>query len=131
MSFNRQGVLLNAVMLEGLVAVLTGAIRRFAPGWQAGYLVGAGCLVALEAGIVHAAVRAERMWTTEMARYLVPELTVMLVLMRVAATLSTGTATLAADARRWLYDPLSIFDALFLSYIIVGLLVGGLAHAGM
>jgi len=131
MSFNRQGILLNAVMLAGLVAVLTGAIRRFAPGWQAGYLVGAGCLVALEAGIVHAAVRAERMWTTEMARYLVPELTVMLVLMRVAATLSTGTATLAADARRWLYDPLSIFDALFLSYIIVGLLVGGLAHAGM
>jgi Domain of unknown function (DUF4129) len=131
MSFNRQGILLNTVMLAGMVAVLTGAIRRFAPSWQPGYLVGAGGLIALEACIIHAAARTERMWTVELARYLVPELVVMLALMRVAATLSVGTATLAAEARRWLYDPLSIFDTLFLVYIIVGLLVAGMAHVGM
>jgi hypothetical protein len=131
MSFNRRGILLNTLMLAGLVAVVSGAIRRFAPSWQPAYLVGACSLIALEAGIVHAAVRAERMWTAEMARYLVPELTLMLALMRVAATLSIGTATLAANARRWLYDPLSIFDMLFLAYIIVGLLVGILAHFGL
>jgi hypothetical protein len=131
MSFNRRGILLNTLMLAGLVAVVSGAIRRFAPSWQPAYLVGACSLIALEAGIVHAAVRAERMWTAEMARYLVPELTLMLALMRVAATLSIGAATLAADARRWLYDPLSIFDMLFLAYIIVGLLAGILAHLGL
>jgi hypothetical protein len=131
MSFNRQGILLNAVMLAALTAVVAGAIRRFVPTWQPGYLVAACLLVALEIGIVHNVARAERMWTAEMLRYLVPELTVLLVLMRVAATLSLGATTLAADARIWLYDPLSIFDTLFLFYIIAGLLVGSLAHAGM
>jgi Domain of unknown function (DUF4129) len=131
MSLNRQGIVLNAIMLAGLAAALAGAVGRFAPAWQPGYLVAACLLVALEAGIVHAVGRAERMWAAEMLRYLVPELMVMLTLMRVAATLSLGAATLAADARRWLYDPLSIFDTLFLVYIIAGLIVGALAHVGM
>jgi Domain of unknown function (DUF4129) len=130
-SLNRQGILLNAIMLAGLAATVAGAVGRFAAAWQPGYLVAACFLVALEAGIVHAVARAERMWTSERLRYLVPELTVMLALMRAAATLSLGAATLAADARRWLYDPLSVFDTLFLVYIIAGLLVGVLAHMGV
>jgi hypothetical protein len=131
MSLNRQGILLNAIMLAGLAAAIAGAVERFAPGWRPGYLVAACLLIALEAGIVHVVARAERMWTGEMLRYLVPELVLMLVLMRAAATLSLGTAGLATDARRWLYDPVSIFDPLFLVYILVGLLVGVLVHVGM
>jgi hypothetical protein len=131
MSLNRQGILLNAIMLAGLSAVIAGALGRFAPAWQPAYLVAACFLVALEAGLVHAVARAERMWTGEMLRYLVPELVVMLALMRVTATLSGSAATLAADIRGWLYDPLSIFDTLFLVYIAAGLLVGVLAHLGM
>jgi hypothetical protein len=131
MSLNRQGILLNAIMLAGLAAAVAGAVGRFAPVWRPGYLAAACFLVALEAGIVHAVARAERMWAGEMLRYLVPELMVMLAMMRVAATLSIGAATLAADARRWLYDPLSIFDTLFLVYILAGLLIGVLAHMGM
>jgi hypothetical protein len=131
MSLNRQGILLNAIMLAGLSAAAAGAVGRFAPNWRPGYLVAACFLIALEAGLVHAVARAERMWTGEMLRYIVPELTVMLAVMRVAATLSDSTATVAADLRRWLYDPLSIFDTLFIVYILVGLLVGVLAHVGM
>jgi hypothetical protein len=131
MSLNRQGILLNAMMLAALTAVVAGATQRFVPAWQPGYLIAACFLVALEVGIVHSIARAERMWTAETLRYLVPDLTVMLVLMRAAATLSLGAATLAADTRIWLYDPLSIFDTLFVCYIIAGLLIGGLAHAGM
>lgn len=130
MNFNRQGALLNATMLAAVVAVLAGAVQRFLPTWQSGYLIAACFLVAIEASLVQHMVRAERMWVAELARYLVPEVTVMLVLMRVAATLSVGVATLGDDTRRWLYDPLSIFDTPFVSFILIGLLVGGLAHAG-
>jgi Domain of unknown function (DUF4129) len=135
MAFDRQGIFLNAVMLAAVTAVVAAAIQRFVPTWQPGYLVAACFLVALEAGIMQMIFRAERMWLAELARYLVPELTVMLVLMRIAATLSQGsqlsTPALAAIARRWLYDPLSIFDMLFLCFILAGLIVGGLAHTGM
>jgi hypothetical protein len=131
MSLNRQGILLNAIMLTGLSAAVAGAVGRFAPTWRPGYVVAACFLVALEAGLVHAVARAERMWTGEMLRYIVPELTVMLALMRAAATLSSSTVALAADVRRWLYDPLSIFDTLFVVYIFAGVLVGVLAHVGM
>src|SRR5919108_1974493 len=131
MRFNRQGALLNAVMLAALTAGATGVVRRFIPMWQPGYLIAACFLVAFEAGFVQHTFRSERMWFSELARYLVPELMVMLVLMRIAATLSFGVATLAADARGWIYDPLSIFDTPFLAFIFVGLIVGGLAHAGM
>ena len=135
MAFDRQGIFLNAVMLAAVTAVVAAAIQRFVPAWQPGYLVAACFLVALEAGIMQMIFRAERMWLAELARYLVPELTVMLVLMRIAATLSQGSQltapALAAVARRWLYDPLSIFDMLFLCFIIAGLIVGGLAHTGM
>ena len=130
-SFNRQAILLNAVMLTALIAVAASALRRFLPAWQPGYLIVACALIALEAGIVHRAVWTERMWSAEMARYLVPELMVMTVCMRVAATLSLGTATLAADARRWLYDPLSIFEPLFVTYLLVGLVAGMFAHTSM
>ena len=33
MSFTRQGIVLNTLIVAGLMAALTGAIRRFAPGW--------------------------------------------------------------------------------------------------
>src|SRR5437867_1732029 len=71
MSFNRQGIALNAVMLAALTATVAGAIGRFVPTWQPGYLVAACFLVAIEAGIVHTIFRAERMWMAELARYLV------------------------------------------------------------
>jgi hypothetical protein len=128
---NRQGAILSAMMLAGLVAVLAGALRRFLPGWEPAYLVAASFLVALEASLIHHVLRRDRMWLDELARYLVPELFVMLVLMRVATSLSIGVATLGANARVWLYDPLRIFDPPFLGAIVLGLLVGALAHAAM
>jgi hypothetical protein len=131
MSLNRQGIVLNAMMLAALMAVIAGAARRFAPLWQPGYLVAACFLVALEAGIVHTIFRVERMGLAELAYYLVPELVVMLVFMRIAATLSLGVATLAADSEGWLFDPMSIFDPLYLSFIAAGVFVGCLAHVGM
>ena len=131
MTFNRQGVLLTTLMLTAFTATVAGAIRRFAPTWQPGYLIAACFLVALESGFIHHVFRVERMWLAEVARYLVPEFTAMVVLMRVATTFSLGDMTLGADLRRWLYDPLSIFDAPFLGFIIAGLLIGSVAHASM
>jgi hypothetical protein len=131
MSFNRQGLLLNAVMISALVAVICGTIRRFLPAWQPLYLVAACFLITIEAGLVHYAFRRDRMWADELMRYLVPEVCVMVVVMRIAVTLSLGTATLGADLRGWLYDPLSIFDPLFVGAIILGLIIGVLTHTAM
>jgi len=129
--FNRQGLILNACMLMALVAVLAGPIHRFAPTWQPLYLVGASFLVAVEAGLVHYAFRREHMWIDELLRYILPEIFVMLILMRVATTFGTGVATLAADAQRWLYDPLSVFDMSFIFAIFAGFVIGMLTHAAM
>ncbi len=131
MSLNRQGLLLNAVMAAALVAVLGGALRRFLPAWEPGYLVVACLLVAVEAGLVHHVLRRDRMWSDELVRYVVPEVFVMLVVMRVAVTLSFGATTLDADMGRWLYDPLSIFDPAFVGAIFVGLAVGVSTHTTM
>jgi hypothetical protein len=131
MSLIRQSAILNAIMLASLVAVIAGPIRRFVPWWNPAYIVGASLLVAIEASILHQTFRRERMWMTEALRFLVPEIVVMLVLMRIATTLSFGTAPLAEDARRWLYDPLSIFDAPFIVAILLGLLIGWLSHVAM
>ncbi|HWQ13686.1 MAG TPA: DUF4129 domain-containing protein [Roseiflexaceae bacterium] len=139
MSFNRHGTLLTAVMIAALVTAIAGAVRRFAPGWRPELLIGVCFLIALETGFVHYTARRERMSLGELARYLVPELFVMAVLMRAAATLSTPAgggavgipAAFAADLERWLYDPLSVFEPLFVLYCIAGLLVGALAHASL
>lgn len=128
---NYQGALYNALMLASLIAVLSGVVARFAPSWRPHYLVAACFLVALEASVVHHVFRRDRMWTDELARYLLPELFVMVVLMRVAVTLSLGLATLAESARGWLYDPFSVFDGPFVIAILLGLLVGWLAHSAM
>ncbi len=130
-NLNRQGLVLSSLMLAALVAVVAGPIHRFVTTWQPLFLVGACFLVALEAGLVHHAFRKQQMWVDEFLRYVVPEIFVMLILMRLATTLGVGVASLADDARQWLYDPLSIFDVPFLLAIIVGLLVGLLAHVIM
>src|SRR6266536_256412 len=130
-NLNRQGLALSSLMLAALVAVVTGPIHRFVTTWQPIFLVGACFLVALEAGLIHHAFRRQQMWFDEFLRYVVPEVFVMLILMRLATTLGLGAATLADDARRWLYDPLSIFDIPFLLAIIVGFLIGLLAHVIM
>jgi hypothetical protein len=69
--------------------------------------------------------------TIELARYLVPELFVMAVVMRLIASLSIADVSLADDLRRWLYDPLSVFDAAFGAFMIAGVVVGALAHLSM
>ena len=125
---NRQGLVLSSFMLSALVAVASGPVHRFISSWQPLFLVGACLLVAFEAGLVHHAFRKQHMWLDEFLRYVVPELFVMVILMRIATTLSVGAATLAQDARKWLYDPLSIFDLPFIMAIVVGLVVGLLAH---
>jgi uncharacterized protein DUF4129 len=128
---NHQGLILNAFMLMALMAVLAGPIHRFSPTWQPIYLVGASFLVAIEAGLVHHAFRREHMWVDELLRYILPEIFVMLILMRVATTLGIGVATLSADAQRWLYDPLSVFDMSFIFAIFAGFVVGMLSHAAV
>jgi hypothetical protein len=131
LKLNRQGLILNAFMLMALTAVLAGPIRRFAPTWQPIYLVGASFLVAIETGLVHHAFRREHMWIDELLRYILPEIFVMLILMRAATTLGVGVATLSADASRWLYDPLSVFDMSFIFAIFAGFVIGMLTHAAM
>jgi hypothetical protein len=118
-------------MFAALTAALTGTLHRFAPAWHGGYMVAAAFIIALEACVVQHTFRREHMWLSELSRYLLPELMVMLVIMRVATTLSFGINTLAADARGWLYDPFSIFDVPFLVAIFYGLLVGFIAHGSM
>ena len=127
----RQGVLLSTAALVCLATVVGGTVQRFAPAWQPAPLIVAIGLIALEAGVVHHVYRRERMWTNELVRYLVPELLIMTVIMRVAASLSLGGASVVPSLQRWLYDPLSIFDLPFVLALIVGLLVAVQAHTLM
>lgn len=131
MGFNRRAALLTSVMAAGLMMVVGGALRRFTPGWRPEPLVAVCFLVTLEAGFVHYAARREHMALGELARYLVPELFTMAVLMRVAATLSVDGRGVGAQLNQWLYDPLSIFEPLFVLYLLAGALVGVLAHLSM
>ncbi|MBS1968575.1 MAG: DUF4129 domain-containing protein [Chloroflexi bacterium SZAS-1] len=130
-ALNRQGLLFSALMLAALVAALCGPVQRFIPDWQPLYLIGASFLVALEAGAVHYTFRREALWGDEIARYLVPEVFVMIVLMRVATALAQGHTQLFALARDWLYDPLQVFDTSFVVAIILGLMIGLVAHLTM
>ncbi len=124
----RQGVLLNALMLSALVAVLSGPIHRFVPAWTPIYLVAACFVVALVSGSIHQLFRRDRRWLSELPRYLVPELLLLFVIMRVVATLGLGARALAEDLARWFYDPLAVFDVWMLSCLAAGLLVGWTAH---
>jgi hypothetical protein len=125
---HRQGVILNALMLAALVAGLSGPFHRFLSSWDPRYLVGACFIVALTAGLIHQTFRRDRMWTSELLRYVLPELLLLLVIMRVITTLSVDVSTLAADIARWFYDPLGIFDLGMVAGLVVGLLVAVMAH---
>ncbi|GAB4216450.1 MAG: hypothetical protein OHK0022_57590 [Roseiflexaceae bacterium] len=121
-------MLLNALMLSALVAVLSGPVHRFFPGWSPIYLVGACFVVALVSGSVHQLFRRDRRWLSELPRYLLPELLLLLVMMRVVASLGLGARPLAEELSRWFYDPLAVFDVWMLGSLAAGLLVGWTAH---
>lgn len=128
---NHLGVILNALMLAALIAACGAAVARLIPGWQPIYLAIATFLIALEAGILHHSFHQNHLWVDELARYLVPELVLMAVLMRIAATLSTGATTLREDAQKWFYSPLSIFDGTFILMLVLGALIAWLTHTTM
>jgi len=127
-TFNLRVVFLVAFMLASLTAAVSGALQRLFPGWQPIYLVIVCFLIGLEAGTVHYVARSTRLTTIELARYLVPELFIMAVVMRLIASLSIADVSLADDLQRWLYDPLSVFDAAFGAFMVAGVVVGALAH---
>lgn len=129
--FNLRVVFLVALMISSLAAAVSGALQRLFPGWQPMYLVIVCFLIGLEAGIVHYVARSSRLTSIELARYLVPELFVMAVVMRLIASLSIADVSLADDLQRWLYDPLSVFDAAFGAFMVAGVVVGALAHLSM
>ncbi len=131
MKLNTQGTLLSAAMLTSLVVVFSGAVNRFNPVWEPNYLIGICLLICLEAGFVHYIARVERMSWGDLARYLVPEIFIMAILMRVAATTSVSGVNLSSQIEQWLYDPLSIIEPVFVLYMLAGLLIGVLTHATM
>ncbi len=128
---NRQGLLLMALMQAALVAAICGPIRRFIPGWQPLYLVGASFAVSIEAGLIHHTFRREEFWLDDLLRYIVPEVFLMVIVMRLATAITGEATPLIARARGWLYDPLSIFDIAFVCAVLLGLLLGALSHTLM
>lgn len=131
LKLNRQGMLLSALMFSALTAALCGPVARFVPGLRPIYLVGASLLIALEAGVIHHSFRRNQLWLDELLRYIVPEVFVLAILMRIATALAGGAGDLRAAALRWLYDPLSIFDPGFVIATLFGLLLGIAAHITM
>lgn len=129
LSFNLVGALLISLLLLALTAVTLGAVQRFLPWWQPTYLLPACGLIAFEATYVQHMLRRERMWLAEGARYLLVELLVLAVLMRLASLAEVGIGDGLAWGRELLRDPLRFFDAAFLAYFAVGLAVGLLGHA--
>ncbi|HEU5087297.1 MAG TPA: hypothetical protein VFT99_07620, partial [Roseiflexaceae bacterium] len=130
-AFNRMAALLCALMLAALVAVVAGAIHRFAPLWQPVGIVVAAFVIALEASVVHHTGQEEHLGMGDMMRYLVPELVVLALMMRLVTSLSLPHGSIEQTLNNWLYDPLSFFDALFVVHIVIGVLIGFLAHRTM
>lgn len=126
--FQIQVALLIALMLAGMVAALTGPLRQFTSGWSPDALVGACFLIALEAGFVHHAIRRQRMDFGDMLRYLAPEIFIMVVMMRLAASLDAQVGSLQTQIFVWLRDPLLLFEPLFGLYVVAGVIIGLIAH---
>ncbi|HMP41257.1 MAG TPA: DUF4129 domain-containing protein [Roseiflexaceae bacterium] len=131
MKFDRQGAILTALILTAFTTVLFSAVHRFAPFWQQEPLIIICLIVALEAGFVHYVTRQERLSAGEFVRYLVPEILILAVLSRIAATISLAPVDLGVLLRSWLFDPLSILDGIFLGCFVVGLFVGLMTHLMM
>lgn len=128
--FHRMGAVLCAIMLASVVMALGGVMLRFAPGWNPYYLVLACFLIALEAAFVQYTIRRERMWLGEGASYLVAEIAVLVVLMRVVATLGAGLTSLRQDAQHWLASPLSaVNDIGFVVNMLIGVIIALVARS--
>ena len=125
---NLFGVLLVALMLASLVAIGAGLAQRLFPDLRPGALIGASFLIALEVGIVHYTAQLDRTWFLERFHFIVAEMTVLLVLMRIVATLILGLETLSADLQLWLLSPLAALDKAFFACLLVGLIVIWLAR---
>jgi hypothetical protein len=125
---NLFGVLLVALMLASLVAVGAGLSQRLFPDLRPGALIGACFLIALEVGIVHYTAQRDRTWLLERFHFIVAEAMVLLVLMRIVATLTLGLETLGADLQRWLLSPLATLDRTFFVCLLVALIVIWLAR---
>ncbi|GAB4178162.1 MAG: hypothetical protein Fur005_40360 [Roseiflexaceae bacterium] len=127
--YHRSIGLLSAVMLAALIGVMTGAFQRFNPTWQPNWLIGMCFLIALEANLIHRLTRRERMSLGERLRFLAPELLVLVILMRLVASLSLPEPSLRVLAERWLYDPISVVEPFFVLYVVIGIIIGVLAHS--
>jgi Domain of unknown function (DUF4129) len=127
-TFNRPAVFLSALMLAALLAVLAGAAGRFNATWRPLPLIAICFVVALEAGFTYRNMRAQRLSIGERLRRVAPELLVLALVMRIAATLSAPEGSMIASLRIWLYDPLLAVDALFGLYMGAGLMVGLMAN---
>jgi hypothetical protein len=127
--YHRSIGLLSAVMLAALMGVVTGAFQRFNPTWQPDWLIGMCFLIALEANLIHRLTRRERMSLGERLRFLAPELLVLIILMRLIASLSLPGPGLMMLAERWLYDPVSVIEPFFVLYVVIGIIIGVLAHS--
>ena len=84
--------------------------------------MGASFAVSIEAGLIHHTFRREEFWLDDLLRYIVPEVFLMVIVMRLATAITGEATPLIERARGWLYDPLSIFDIAFVCAVLLGLL---------
>ncbi len=129
LTFNRPAALLGAIMLTALIAVAGGAAQRFNPNWDRVPLIVVAFLVTLEAGFVQRAAHSRRLSLGERIRYLAPELLLLMVSMRIVASISIPDPHISETLRTWLYDPLLVIDPMFGLFCVIGLFIGYLAHA--
>lgn len=119
--FQPVAALLLAGLTTTLVAALSGLVVRFVPAWQPGYLIAAVFLIAVEAALVRYRMLRGKHLEVGALRYLAAEIFLLIMLMRVVATLSLDFTDPAATIARWLRSPLAAFDNLFLLCMLVGL----------
>jgi Domain of unknown function (DUF4129) len=127
-AFNRPAVILSAIMLTALVAVATGAGQRFNPDWNRIPLIVVALVIALEAGFIQRTAHTHRLSLGEHLRFLAPEIVVLLVVMRIIATISIAGTNLSTAMQTWLYDPLKVIDPAFGLYVFLGLAISYFAH---
>jgi hypothetical protein len=127
-SFSGPSLILSALMIASLMTVLAGAAGRFNDTWSPLSLEVICLAVALQSGFAYRSSRAKHLSLGERIRALAPELLVLAVVMRAAATLSVPGARLSEALQAWLYDPLAALDPLFGLYMGAGVLAGVIAN---
>ncbi len=122
-----RAIILTIGLWTSLAGILIGPVVRFLPATRPVPFLLACALLAFAACVRHRVALQERMWTVDYLRYFLPEFFLLLITMRIVASVSFQSVS-TTQLWQWFYDPVQLIDLPFVVCIIVGLVLSWLTH---